>query len=169
MVDRSRCKHIISRHYGYSVLVHLTLWVIPYLLTCRPVNLSPWVERLTGEQVHNIPLPFVSIFSSGRVNPELGQVMCYGYSVLVHLSTCQPVPMGTQAMKYYLSAGHYGYTFFSFVDLSICSQWLTVAIFSSGPVKRYVDVQCIMGRPYMPRGRPTVLVHLSIRQTVIQG
>ena len=47
----------------------------------------------TGEQVYNIHLPSISIFSSGRVNPEFGQVMCYGYSVLVHLSTCQPVKL----------------------------------------------------------------------------
>ena len=62
------------------------------LFTSEYVNPEEQVDRSTGEQVHNIHLPFVSIFSSGRVNFAFGQVICYGYSVFVHLSTCQPVP-----------------------------------------------------------------------------
>ena len=41
--------------------------------------------------------------------------------------------------------------------MSTCSQGLTVAIFSPGPVKGYIDVQCIMARQYMHRGRTVKL------------
>ena len=43
------------------------------MLTCRPVNLSPRVNRSRG---------------------EYRRAMHYGYSLLVHLSTCQPVLQG---------------------------------------------------------------------------
>ena len=68
--------------YGYSLLVHLWTWLtgpevnigeqgimgIPYLSTCRPVNLSTRVDRSRG---------------------EYRRARDYGYSILVHLLTCQ--------------------------------------------------------------------------------
>ena len=56
---------------------------IPYMLTCRPVNLSPRVDRSRGENRRS---------------------MHYGYSLLIHLSTCPPgltgpeVNMGVQGI-----------------------------------------------------------------------
>ena len=93
-VDRSRGKYRSAGHYGYSVLVHLStcqpdlstclpwltgpdvnilyqgIMVNPYLFTCRPVNLSTRFDRSRG---------------------KYRSAWHYGYSVLVHLSTCQPV------------------------------------------------------------------------------
>ena len=45
---------------------------IPYLFTCRPVNLSTLVDRLTGLQVYKNGLPIMPcthIFTSRPVNP----------------------------------------------------------------------------------------------------
>ena len=95
MVDRSRCKHIISRHYGYSVLVHLTLWVIPYLLTCRPVNLSPWVDRLTGRQVNKYIISICLLFlylALGMLILSLARLCVMG---ILYLFTCRPVNLST--------------------------------------------------------------------------
>ena len=83
---KTRDKYMRSRHYGYSVLVYLSTclpgltgaevnigeqWLIgiPYLSTLRPVNLSTRVDRPRG---------------------KYRRARDYGYSVLVHLSTCLP-------------------------------------------------------------------------------
>ena len=69
---------------------------IQYLVTCRPVTLSIKVERSRGKY-RNAGHGYFVLFSSGCVNPEIGQVMCYGIVCTcspVDLSTCQPVPHG---------------------------------------------------------------------------
>ena len=76
LVDRSRVLHIMPSSS---------------LFIFRSVNPEGQVDRSTGEQVHNIHLLFVSIFSSGRVNSS------------VHLST-----RVDRARCKYRSAGHYG-------------------------------------------------------------
>ena len=73
----------------------------------------------------------------------------------VNLSTCPPGLTGHEIIPECRTL--WIYPTCSLVDLSTCSQRLTVAIFSSGVVKRYIDVQCIMGRPYMPRCHPVKL------------
>ena len=54
------------------------IMVNPYLFTCRPVNLSTRVNRSRGKYR-----------SAGH----------YGYSILIHLSTCQPVYQGLQVKR----------------------------------------------------------------------
>ena len=85
-VDRSWGEYRSPGHYGYSVLVHLPtcppvlkgpevnigeqgIMGIPYMLTCRPVNLSPRFDRSRG---------------------KYRRATHYGYSLLAHLSPCQP-------------------------------------------------------------------------------
>ena len=96
----------------------------PYLSTCRPVDLSTCLPGLTGLAVnigvHGImgisyfstrrPVNqgcksrgkyrnaghygYFVLFSSGRINSEFGQVMCYGIMDILYLFTCQPVKPG---------------------------------------------------------------------------
>ena len=95
-VDSSRCKHIISRHYRYSVLVYLStcqpgltgpevnigvqgIMGIPYLSTCRHINLSTFLPGLTGQDVN------------------IGVQSIMGGSFF---STCQPVNLSTWVDRY---------------------------------------------------------------------
>ena len=89
-VDRFRGEYRRARDNGYSIFVHLSTFLpgltgpevnigeqgilgIPYLSTCRPVNLSTRVDRTRAKYMRAIH---------------------YGHSVLVHLSTFQPVYQG---------------------------------------------------------------------------
>ena len=76
---------------------------IPYLFTCRPVNLSSCLPGLTGPEV-NIGVQGIMgislMFSCRSVDMSRGKYIIsrhYGYSVLVHLSTCLPGLTGLQA------------------------------------------------------------------------
>ena len=51
---------------------------ISYLSTCRPVNLSSRVARSRGKYRSAGHNGYFVLLSSGCVNPEFGQVMCYG-------------------------------------------------------------------------------------------
>ena len=112
---------------------HNTLYLFIYIWIFQSWGTGWMVDKSTGEEVHNIHLPFASIFSSGCVNLAFGQVICYGYSVLVHLSTRQPVKLSPR------------------VDRNL-----------PGLTGRYVNkwVQGIMGKAYLSTCRP---VNLSTR------
>ena len=95
----------------YFVLVHLSTCLpgltgqevnrgvqgimgIPYLFTCRPVNLSTRVDRLIGKfRSAGHYGYFVLVHLSTCL---LGLTGHYGSSVLVLLLTCQPVCQGGQ-------------------------------------------------------------------------
>ena len=58
---------------------------ISYLSTCRPVNLSTRVARSRGKYRSAGHYGYFVLFSSGCVNPEFGQVMCYGIMDILYV------------------------------------------------------------------------------------
>ena len=64
---------------------------IPYLFICRPVNLSSRVERSRGKYRNAGHYGYFVLFSSGRVNPEFGQVLFFVIMDILYFFTCRPV------------------------------------------------------------------------------
>ena len=97
-----------ARHYVLAVLVHLSTCLpgltgpavnigvhgimgIPYLFICQPANLSTRVDRSRGKYRNAGNYGYFVLFSSGRVYPEFGQVMCYGIMDILYFFNCRPV------------------------------------------------------------------------------
>ena len=119
--------------------------------TCRPVNLSSRVDRSVNILYQGI-MSILYLFICWSVNPSGVQGIMgisylftcrpvlwhYGYFLLVHLSTCQPVNLSTRVDRSrgkYRMSGHYGY--FVLVHLSTCQ-----------PVYQGWQVQRSSGRRY---------------------
>ena len=88
------------------------VYCIAFLFISRPVNLSKRIDRSTGK--HIVSRDY------GLARGKYRSAGFYGYFVLGHLSTCQPVYQGCvdRSIGTYRSAGHYGY--FVLVHLSTC-------------------------------------------------
>ena len=103
MIQRSRDKYRRARDYGLSLLV--------YLSTCLPGLTGP--EVFKGEQgIMGIPCLStcrpVNLFTRiGRSRGKCRSSRHYEYSVLVHLSTCQPVnqPSGLTSLALDMNTG----------------------------------------------------------------
>ena len=90
---------------GVNIGVH-GIMGIPYLFTCRPVNLSTCLPGLTGQEVNIgvqgiMGISYLSTCRPVNLSTRVDRSRCkhimsrhYGCSVLVHLSTCQPVYQG---------------------------------------------------------------------------
>ena len=97
---------------GLAPQASYCVYCIAFLFISRPVNLSKRIDRSTGKHIVSRDIGL----ARGK-NRSAGH---YGYFVLVHLSTCQPVYQDCfdRSRGKYRSAGHYGY--FVLVHLSTC-------------------------------------------------
>ena len=69
---------------------------IPIMPCTSIVNSGTRVDRPRGKYRNTGHYGYFVLFSSGRVNPEFGQVMCYGIMDNLYLFTCRPVNQGRQ-------------------------------------------------------------------------